>query len=122
MNATEIPNAAAEMSSLRDHLPWRISRGAEKMIRINDAAITRNHATLSGAKRSNSRKAITAPMYCALAEQMKNNSGGKPPTRVLSDFCASGAALSLNRTGQDLLRKFLGTAVETGTNPLRQNR
>jgi hypothetical protein len=116
MNATEIPNAAAEMSSLRDHLPWRISRGAEKMIRINDAAITRNHATLSGAKRLNSRKAMTAPMYCALAEQMKNNSGGKPPTRVLSDFCASGAELPLNRTGQDLLRKFLGTTVGTGTN------
>ena len=116
MNATEIPNAAAEMSSLRDHLPWRISRGAEKIIRINDAAMTRNHATLSGATRSNKRNAMTAPMYCALAEQMKNNSGGKPPTRVLSDFCASGAVLPLNRTGQDLLRKFLGTEVETGTN------
>ena len=116
MNATEIPNAAAEMSSLRDHLPWRISRGAEQMIRINDAAITRNHATLSGAKRSNSRKAMTATMYCALAEQMKNNSGCKQPTRVLSYFCASGAELPLNRTGQDLLRKFLGTTVGTGTN------
>jgi hypothetical protein len=53
---------------------------------------------------------------------MKNNSGGKPPTRVLSDFCASGEVLLLNRTGQDLLRKFLGTAVETGTSQLRQNR
>ena len=116
MSATEIPNAAAEMSSLRDHLPWRISRGAEKIIRINDAAMTRSHATLSGATRSNKRNAMTEPMYCALAEQMKNSSGGKPPTRVLSDFCACGAALSLNRTGQDLLRKFLGTTVETGTN------
>lgn len=122
MNATDIPNAAAEISSLRDHLPCRISRGAEKIIRINDAAMTRNHATLSGATRSNNRNAITAPMYCALAEQMKNNSGGKPPTRVLSDFCASGAELSLNRTGQDLLRKFLGTTVETGTNLHRQSR
>ena len=117
-----MPNAAAEMSSLRDHFPWRISRGAEKIIRINEAAITRSHATLSGATRSNKRNAMTAPMYCALAEQMKNNSGGKPPTRVLSDFCASGAVLLLNRTGRDLLRKFLGTAVETGTNLLPQNR
>jgi hypothetical protein len=64
---------------------------------------------------------MTAPMYCALAEQMKNNSGGKPPTRVLSDFCVSGAVLPLNRTGQDLLRKFLGTVVETGTNLLLRN-
>ena len=117
-----MPNAAAEMSSLRDHFPWRISRGAEKIIRINEAAITRNHATLSGATRSNKRNAMTAPMYCALAEQMKNNSGGKPPTRVLSDFCASGEVLLLNRTGQDLLRKFLGTAVETGTSLHRRNR
>ena len=117
-----MPNAAAEMSSLRDHFPWRISRGAEKIIRINEAAITRNHATLSGATRSNKRNAMTAPMYCALAEQMKNSSGGKPPTRVLSDFCASGALLLLNRTGQDLLRKFLGTVVETGTSLHRQNR
>jgi len=122
MSATEIPNAAAEISSLRDHLPWRISRGAEKIIRINEAAITRNHATLSGATRSNNRNAMTAPMYCALAEQMKNNSGGKPPTRVLSDFCASGDVLLLNRTGRDQIRKFLGTAVETGTILLRQNR
>lgn len=103
------------MSSLRDHLPWRSSRGAEKIIRINEAAITRNQATLSGATRSNNRNAMTAPMYCALAEQMKNNSGGKPPTRAFSVFCASGAELSLNRTGQDLLRKFLGTEAETGT-------
>ena len=117
-----MPNVAAEMSSLRDHFPWRISRGAEKIIRINEAAITRNHATLSGATRSNKRNAMTAPMYCALAEQMKNSSGGKPPTRVLSDFCASGALLLLNRTGQDLLRKFLGTVVETGTSLHRQNR
>ena len=115
MSATEMPNAAAEISSLRDHLPWRISRGAEKMIKISEAAMTRSHATLSGATRSNKRNAMTAPMYCALAEQMKNNSGGKPPTRVLSDFCASGVLLLLNRTGQDLLRKFLGTEVETGT-------
>ena len=122
MSATEIPNAAAEISSLRDHLPWRIRRGAEKMIRINEAAITRSHATLSGATRSNNRNAMTAPMYCALAEQMKNNSGGKPPRRVLSDFCASGELSLLNRTVQGLLRKFLGTAVETGTNQLRQNR
>ena len=122
MSATEIPNAAAEISSLRDHLPWRIRRGAEKMIRINEAAITRSHATLSGATRSNNRNAMTAPMYCALAEQMKNNSGGKPPTRVLSDFCASGELSLLNRTVQGLLRKFPGTAVETGTNQLRQNR
>ena len=117
-----MPNAAAEMSSLRDHLPWRISRGAEKIIKINEAAITRSHATLSGATRSNKRNAMTAPMYCALAEQMKNNSGGKPPTRVLSDFCASVELSLLNRTVQGLLRKFLGTAVETGTNQLRQNR
>jgi hypothetical protein len=53
---------------------------------------------------------------------MKNNSGGKPPTRVLSDFCASGELSLLNRTVQGLLRKFPGTAVETGTNQLRQNR
>lgn len=84
--------------------------------------MTRNQATLSGATRSNNRNAMTAPMYCALAEQMKYNSGGKPPTRVLSDFCVSGAELPLNRTVQGLLRKFLGTAVETGTNQLRQNR
>ena len=84
--------------------------------------MTRNHATLSGATRSNNRNAMTAPMYCALAEQMKNNSGGKPPTRALSDFCASVELLLLNRTGRDQLRKFLGTAVETGTNQLRQNR
>ncbi len=116
-----MPNAAAEISSLRDHLPWRISRGAEKIIRINEAAITRNHAILSGATRSNNRNAMTAPMYCALAEQMKNNSGGKPPTRVLSDFCASGDVLLLNRTGRDQIRKFLGTAVETGTILLRQS-
>ena len=116
MSATEMPNAAAEISSLRDHLPWRIRRGAEKMIRINEAAITRSHATLSGATRSNNRNAMTAPMYCALAEQMKNNSGGKPPTRVLSDFCASVELSLLNRTVQGPLRKFLGTEVETGTN------
>ncbi len=117
-----MPNAAAEISSLRDHLPWRISRGAEKMIKISEAAMTRSHATLSGATRSNKRNAMTAPMYCALAEQMKNNSGGKPPTRVLSDCCASGALLLLNRTGQDLLRKFPGTVVETGTSLHRRNR
>lgn len=64
---------------------------------------------------------MTAPMYCALAEQTKNNSGGKPPTRVLSDFCASGEVFLLNRTVQGLLRKFLETAVETGTNLHRQN-
>ena len=121
MSATEIPKAAAEISSLRDHLPWRINRGAEKMIRINEAAITRSHATLSGATRSNKRNAMTAPMYCALAEQMKNNSGGKPPTRVLSDVCPTEGELLLNRKVQGLMRKFLGTAVETGTNQLRQN-
>lgn len=65
---------------------------------------------------------MTAPMYCALAEQMKNNSGGKPPTRVLSDVCATEGELLLNRTGRDQIHKFLGTAVETGTNPLQQNR
>ena len=92
------------------------------MIRINEAAITRSQATLSGAMRSNNRNAITAPMYCALAEQMKNNSGGKPPTRVLSDFCASNELSLLNRTSRDQLRKFPGTVVETGTNQLRQNR
>ena len=59
---------------------------------------------------------MTAPMYCALAEQMKNSSGGKPPTRVLSDFCGSSGLLLLNRTGQDLLRKFLGTVAEIETN------
>ena len=92
------------------------------MIRINEAAMTRNHATLSGATRSNNRKAMTAPMYCAVAEQMKNNSGGKPPTRVLSDVCATEGELLLNRKVQGLIRKFLGTAVETGTNLLQQNR
>ncbi len=63
---------------------------------------------------------MTAPMYCALAEQMKNNSGGKPPTRVLSDFCVSGEVLLLNRRVQGLMRKFLGRAAETGTNQLQQ--
>ena len=122
MSATEIPNAAAEISSLRDHLPWRINRGAEKMIRINEAAMTRNHATLSGATRSNNRNAMTAPMYCALAEQMKYSSGGKPPTRVLSDFCGSSGLLLLNRRDRGQIRKFPGIAVETGTSLLRQNR
>ena len=92
------------------------------MIRINEAAMTRNHATLSGATRSNNRKAMTAPMYCAVAEQMKNNSGGKPPTRVLSDVCATEGELLLNRKVQGLIRKFLGIEVGTGTNLLQQNR
>ena len=92
------------------------------MIRINEAAITRSQATLSGAMRSNNRNAITAPMYCALAEQMKNNSGGKPPTRVLSDVCATEGELLLNRKVQGLIRKFLGIEVGTGTNLLQQNR
>ena len=91
------------------------------MIRINEAAMTRNHATLSGATRSNKRNAMTAPMYCTLAEQMKNSSGGKPPTRVLSDVCATEGELLLNRRDQGQIRKFLGIVVETGTNLLRQN-
>jgi hypothetical protein len=52
---------------------------------------------------------------------MKNNSGGKPPTRVLSDVCATEGELLLNRRDQGQIRKFLGIVVETGTNLLRQN-
>lgn len=84
--------------------------------------MTRNQATLAGATRSNNRKAMTAPMYWALAEQIKKNSGGNPPTRVLSDFCVREGELLVNRTVQDQMHKFLGKAVEIGTNLLQQTR
>ena len=62
---------------------------------------------------------MTAPMYWAVAEQIKNNSGGNAPMRA--DAEAERGAGLLTRTVRDLTRKSLETAVETGTNQHRQN-
>ena len=58
-------------------------------------------------------------MYWAVAEQIKNNSGGNAPMRADAES-ERGAGL-LTRTVRDLTRKSLETAVETGTNQHRQN-
>ncbi len=62
---------------------------------------------------------MTAPMYWAVAEQIKNNSGGNAPMRA--DAEAERGAGLLTRTVRDLKRKSLETAVETETNLHRQN-
>ena len=93
------------------------SRRAEKTSRINAAPITRSHATLAGASRSNKLNAMTAPMYWAVAEQMKNNSGGNAQTH--DDAEAERGYGLLTRTVRDLTRKFLETTAETGTNQHR---
>ena len=60
---------------------------------------------------------MTAPMYWAVAEQIKNNSGGNDPMRAEVD-AERGAGL-LTRTVRDLTRKFLETMAETETNQHR---
>ncbi len=62
---------------------------------------------------------MTAPMYWAVAEQTKNNSGGNAPMRADAD--AEGGSGLLTRTVRDLMRKSLETAVETETTLHRQN-
>ena len=62
---------------------------------------------------------MTAPMYWAVAEQMKNNSGGNAPMRA--DAEAERGSGLLTRTVRDLTRKFLETTAETGTNQHRHN-
>ena len=93
------------------------SRRAEKTNRINAAPITRSHATLAGASRSNKLNAMTAPMYWAVAEQMKNNSGGNAATRA--DAEAERGSGLLTRRVRDLMRKSLETTAETETNQHR---
>ena len=107
-----MPKLAAEINSSFVHLPCVRSRRAEKASRINAAPITRSHATLAGASRSNKLNAMTAPMYWADAEQMKNISGGNAPMRADAEpvFCW------LTRRVRDLKRKSLETAAETETN------
>ena len=117
MKATAIPKLAAETNSSFVHLPCARSRRAEKISRINAALMTRSHATLAGASLSNKLKAITAPMYWAVAEQIKNNSGGNAPIRA--DAEAERGAGLLTRTVRDLTRKFLETTAETETNQHR---
>ena len=56
-------------------------------------------------------------MYWAVAEQMKNNSGGNAPTRA--DAEAERGSGLLTRTVRDLTRKFLETTAETETNQRR---
>ena len=114
MNATAIPKLAAEMNSSFVHLPCARSRRAEKTSKINAALMTRSHATLAGARRSNKLNAMTAPMYWAVAEQMKNNSGGNAPMRA--DAEAERGPGLLTRTVRDLMRKFLEITAETETN------
>ena len=62
---------------------------------------------------------MTAPMYWAVAEQIKNNSGGNAPTRAVVD--AELSAGLLTRTVRDLTRKSLETTAETETNQHRRN-
>ena len=57
---------------------------------------------------------MTAPMYWAVAEQMKNNSGGSAPMRA--DAEAERGPGLLTRTVRDLMHKFLETTAETETN------
>ncbi len=60
---------------------------------------------------------MTAPMYWAVAEQIKNNSGGNAPMRADAE---PGVGL-LTRTVRDLMRKFLETTAETETNQHRHS-
>ena len=60
---------------------------------------------------------MTAPMYWAVAEQIKNNSGGNAPMRADAES-ERGAGL-LTRTVRDLTRKFLETTAETETSQHR---
>jgi hypothetical protein len=62
---------------------------------------------------------MTAPMYWAVAEQIKNNSGGNAPIRAVVD--AERSAGLLTRTVRDLTRKSLETTAETETNLHRRN-
>ena len=59
-------------------------------------------------------------MYWAVAEQIKNNSGGNAPIRAVVD--AERSAGLLTRTVRDLTRKFLETMAETETNLRRRIR
>lgn len=61
---------------------------------------------------------MTAPMYWAVAEQIKNNSGGNAPMRADAE---PGVCL-LTRTVRDLMRKFLETMAEIETNLHRRIR
>lgn len=114
-----MPKLAAETNSSFVHLPRARSRRAEKASKISAALMTRSHATLAGASLSNKLKAITAPMYWAVAEQIKNNSGGNAPTRA--DAEAERGSGLLTRTVRDLMRKSLETTAETETNLHRRN-
>ncbi len=113
-----MPKLAAETNSSFVHFPCARSRRAEKISRINAALMTRSHATLAGASLSNKLNAMTAPMYWAVAEQIKNNSGGNAPMRA--DAEAERGLGLLTRTVRDLMRKFLETTAETETNLHRQ--
>ena len=115
-----MPKLAAATNSSFVHLPCARSRLAEKTSRINAALMTRSHATLAGASLSNKLNAMTAPMYWAVAEQIKNNSGGNDPMRAEVD-AERGAGL-LTRTVRDLMRKFLETTAEIETNLRRRIR
>ena len=103
------------MNSSFVQAPCARSRRAEKTSKINAAPMTRSHATLAGARRSNKLNAMTAPMYWAVAEQIKNNSGGNAPMRADAE---PGVGL-LTRTVRDLMRKFLETTAETETSQHR---
>ena len=58
-----MPNRLTEISSFRVQRPPRRNVGIETAINTSAAPITRNQATLAGAKSSNKRTAITAPQY-----------------------------------------------------------
>jgi len=58
-----MPNKLTAIISLRDHLPPRRNVGIDRTTSTSAALITRNQATLAGAKSSNKRTAMTAPQY-----------------------------------------------------------
>lgn len=62
---------------------------------------------------------MTAPMYWAVAEQIKNNSGGNALMRDVADAERDWGLLT--RTVRDLMRKFLETTAETETSQHRHN-
>ena len=72
INAVAIPKTAAATS-------WRRvqprSAPGETRISTTAAAATRNQATVSGATSSNSRMAIVAPAYWAIADNTNSGSG-----------------------------------------------
>ena len=72
INAVAIPNTAAATSWGR--VQCRRAPG-ETTINTTAAPATRSHATVRGATSSNSRTAIVAPVYWAIADSTNSGSG-----------------------------------------------